>query len=233
MENSEENELAWKVNAQAVKFLGEACKKNKTRLVQLSTDYVYDGTKPKPYKETDPVSPLGVYGRTKLTGEQKVAKNNSNNLILRTAWVYSVFGNNFVKTMLRVANGRDELNVVSDQWGCPTSAHDIASALIKIVAKHADGPGVINGALYHLAGTGEATWADLAEHVFDVSAAKGGPNARVNRISSDEWPTPVTRPTNSRLDCSALSRDFDIQMPDWRESVRECVEELIETGAYT
>ena len=221
------------LNARAAGALAKAANDHGAPIIHLSTDYVYDGSKMKPYKETDPVSPLGVYGRTKLIGEQKVAENNSNNLILRTAWVYSVFGNNFVKTMLRVANDRDELNVVSDQWGCPTSAHDIASALINIVAKHADGPGVINGALYHLAGTGEATWADLAEHVFDVSAAKGGPNARVNRISSDEWPTPVTRPTNSRLDCSALSRDFDIQMPDWRESVRECVEELIETGAYT
>lgn len=201
-------------------------------IIHLSTDYVFDGTKSAPYIETDDVAPLGVYGRSKLLGEQMVAEVNPKHVILRTAWVYSIFGNNFLKTMLRVAGARDDLGVVFDQIGNPTSAHDIATGLLQIVDHFRKSGRELNSGTYHMTATGDCSWADFADEIFEASAEFHGPVARVKRITSAEWPTPVTRPANSRLDCSKLKRDFGIVLPEWRESTRRCVKRLIEMGAY-
>lgn len=223
-------ENAERLNAEAAGLLAAIAATNDIPMIHLSTDYVFDGTKPSPYNETDPVSPLGVYGRSKLVGEQMVASANPQHLILRTAWVYSVFGSNFVKTMLRVAQSRDELGVVADQIGNPTSAHDIASCLIAIVSQYRNARQDFKPGTYHMAGSGSATWADFAEFIFEVSSSYNGPTATINRITSEEWPTPVTRPANSRLDCSKLQQTFGLTLPDWRESTRTCIQRLTQRG---
>lgn len=228
-----DEDAAHALNAAAPGELARLCAERNSPLIHLSTDYVFDGSKDAPYTEDDPVNPLGVYGRTKRAGEVAVTEANPDSLILRTAWVYSPFGKNFCKTMLRVGNQRDELGVVMDQIGNPTSAHDIAEAIAKITtAILIDGQPVRAG-IYHLSGTGEASWADFASAIFEESAASGGPSAKVNRITSAEFPTPVTRPANSRLDGSKLQDAYGITIPHWRESMRVCVNKLVETGAWT
>lgn len=220
------------LNASGAASLASAAARREIPILHLSTDYVFDGTKPTPYVETDDVAPLGVYGRSKLLGEQMVAEANSQHVILRTAWVYSVFGNNFLKTMLRVAGTRDELGVVADQIGNPTSAHDIATGLLQIVDHFRKSDRDLNSGTYHMTASGDGSWADFAHQIFEASAEFNGPVATVRRITSAEWPTPVKRPANSRLDCSKLKRDFGVVLPEWRESTRQCVKRLIETGAY-
>lgn len=223
-----EPEAARALNADAAAALSSACAARGLPIVHLSTDYVFDGTKPGPYSETDTVAPLGVYGASKLAGEQAVAAANPDHLLLRTAWVYSPFGKNFVKTMLRLAAERDEVGVVADQQGNPTSALDIADALLTVSAQILDeGPGSWDRGTFHLAGTGDAVWADLAEHVFAISDTLGGPTAQVRRISTSDYPTPVTRPVNSRLDTSKLRDTFGVTLPHWEDSVRVCVERLL------
>ncbi|MEL6859692.1 MAG: dTDP-4-dehydrorhamnose reductase [Pseudomonadota bacterium] len=223
-------ENAERLNAEAAGLLAAAAAVDDIPIIHLSTDYVFDGTKTSPYNERDPVAPLGVYGRSKLAGEQKVASANPQHLILRTAWVYSVFGSNFVKTMLRVAQSRNELGVVADQIGNPTSAHDIASCLIAIVSQYRNARQDFKPGTYHMTGAGSASWADFAEFIFEVSSECNGPTAKINRITSEEWPTPVTRPENSRLDCSKLQQTFGLALPDWRESTRTCIQRLIQKG---
>ncbi|WP_431469973.1 dTDP-4-dehydrorhamnose reductase [Sphingosinithalassobacter sp. LHW66-3] len=191
----------------------------------LSTDYVFDGTKAAPYREDDPVAPASAYGRTKLSGERQVADANPLHAIFRTSWVYSPFGANFVKTMLRLAQTRDEVGVVADQHGNPTSALDIADALLT-AARSYDGTPSKTG-IFHLSGTGSASWADLAEAVFAASALRGGPSARVRRIATADYPTPARRPANSRLDGEKLERVYGLRLPDWRESVAHCVARLV------
>lgn len=215
------------VNATAAKHLASASAERSIPIIHLSTDYVFDGSKTEAYTEEDPVAPLGVYGTSKLAGERDVAAANPDHFILRTAWVYSPFGKNFVKTMLRLAEARDNVGVVDDQMGNPTSALDIADALLAL-AKMINAEDVSSAfGTYHLAGTGDATWADLAEQAFEVSQSVGGPNAEVNRITSDEFPTPVQRPKNSRLNCQKLADTFGIRLPHWRDSSKVCVEELL------
>ena len=225
-------ENAERLNAAGAASLASAAASRSIPILHLSTDYVFDGTKPTPYVETDAVAPLGVYGRSKLLGEQLVAQANPRHLILRTAWVYSHFGNNFLKTMLRVAGARNELGVVFDQVGNPTSAHDIAASLIKIADRFRESGGELNAGTYHMTAAGDCSWADFADCIFKASEEFQGPTAIVKRITSEEWPTPVTRPANSRLNCSKLKREFGIELPDWRASTRECVKRLVETGAF-
>lgn len=227
-----DSENAELLNASGAASLASAAARREIPILHLSTDYVFDGTKPTPYVETDDVAPLGVYGRSKLLGEQMVAEANPKHVILRTAWVYSVFGNNFLKTMLRVAETRDELGVVADQIGNPTSAHDIATGLLQIVDHFRKSDRDLNSGTYHMTASGDGSWADFAHQIFEASAEFNGPVATVKRITSAEWPTPVKRPANSRLDCSKLKRDFGVVLPKWQESTRQCVKRLIETGAY-
>lgn len=227
-----EIEAAHALNAAAPGELARQTAALGVPLIHLSTDYVFDGSKDAPYTEKDPVNSLGVYGRTKREGEIAVIEANPNSIVMRTAWVYSPFGKNFCKTMLRVSEQRDELGVVMDQLGNPTSAHDIASAIIAVSKTILVERQPVQQGIYHLSGTGEASWADFASAIFEHSASIGGPTAKVKRITSAEFPTPVKRPSNSRLDCRKLEQAYGIAMPHWRESMRACVNRLIETGAW-
>lgn len=223
---------AYALNEEAAGELAAAAARASVPILHLSTDYVFDGDKPAPYVETDPVSPLGVYGRSKLAGERVVATANADSLILRTAWVYSPFGKNFAKTMLRVASQRDELGVVMDQIGNPTYAGDIAEALLTIAGGLLSGKTALKPGVYHMTADGEASWADFASLIFETSADLGGPTARVNCITSADYPTPTKRPANSRLDCSLLKADYGVALPPWQDSTRDCVRRLIQTRGW-
>lgn len=223
-------EAATLLNEAGPAALADATAFRNIPLIHISTDYVFDGALDRAYREDDPVAPLGVYGRTKLASERAVAAGNARHVILRTAWVYSPFGKNFVKTMLRLAVDRVEVSVVADQIGNPTSAHALAGAILQISGKLLGSEP--HWGTYHAAGTGDAVWADLAEHVFSVSASLGGPTARVNRITSAEYPTPVARPANSRLDCTRLKQGFGCRLPLWQESATEVTTRLVREESY-
>jgi dTDP-4-dehydrorhamnose reductase len=196
-------------------------------VIHLSTDYVFDGEKATPYTEEDPAAPATVYGRTKLAGEKAVAAASPDHAILRTAWVYSPHGKNFVRTMLALAANRNEVRVVADQWGCPTYAPDIAMAILTVARNLLNNPGDSRLlGIFHLAGSGETTWAEFAEAVFDLNAAKGGHRPAVIPIRSVDYPTPARRPKNSRLDCTKLARVHGVQLPEWRMSLRACLDRL-------
>lgn len=177
------------------------------RLIHLSTDYVFDGSKDGWYMESDPVAPLGVYGTSKWQGEQ-AARTNPDHLILRTAWVYAAHGHNFVKTMLRLGAERSNLRVVADQIGCPTSAHDIADAILRLVDIDATGT-------YHMAGASQATWHELATATFELAEL----DVAVEAIGTAENPTPAPRPANSRLDSTALASATHVRLPSWQDSL--------------
>ena len=227
----EKPEAAEAINGLGAGLLAEAAARAGIPIVHLSTDYVFDGTLDRPYREDDPVAPLGAYGRSKLSGERAVAATTPNHVILRTAWVHAPYGSNFVRTMLRLAETRDELRVVADQHGSPSYAPDLATA-IAVVLRHllarpeATGDGSGRGT-YHLAGSGETNWAGLAEATFEVSASRGGPGARVVPIPAIEYPTPAARPANSRLDTSRFRTTFDHDPPHWRDAVERCVTALV------
>jgi dTDP-4-dehydrorhamnose reductase len=223
-----EPELAMRINGFGAGVVAAAAAALGVPLIQISTDYVFDGTSPRPWRESDATAPLGAYGRSKLAGEEAAAASTEDYAILRTAWVYSPYGGNFVKTMLRLAETRDELGVVSDQLGSPTSAPDLAEAIIAVARALVARPGDASlRGVFHAAGTGEASWADLAEAVFAASAALGGPSAKVNRIATADYPTPARRPANSRLDCSLLAERHGVRLPLWRDSVKTCVATLL------
>lgn len=219
-----EADLAFAVNAVGAGALAEACAAARVPLVHISTDYVYDGGKPHAYVETDPLAPLGVYGRSKLAGEQAVAAAGSRHVILRTSWVHSPYGNNFVKTMLRLAAARPELAVVDDQRGSPTYAPHLASAILQLAralcGRRAEDPG---WGVFHASGAGETTWCGLAREALAVSAQLGGPSVPVRAITTAEYPTPARRPANSVLDGAKLARVHGLALPDWRVGVRACV----------
>ena len=212
---------AMAVNATAVGNLAAAAGRGGARLIHVSTDYVFDGTKDGWYVETDPVAPLGVYGATKLAGEHAAA-GIDRHLILRTAWVYGALGANFVATMLRVAATNDELRVVDDQTGGPTAAGGIAGAVLAMARALQDGA---PGGTYHFAGSPDVTWAGFAREIF----ARAGLEVAVTGIPSSDYPTPARRPANSRLDCATLEADFGIPRPDWRESLGGILAELAAT----
>ena len=216
----DEPELAMRINGEAPGVLAQAARRVGARIVHLSTDYVFAGDAAGAYVETDPVGPIGVYGRSKLAGEEAVRASGADHVILRTAWVYSPFGSNFVKTMLRLAADRDKVNVVEDQWGCPTSALDIADAVAAAVGAWKNGT-------YHFAGSGETNWAVFARAIFIESAARGGPCAEVAGIPSSAYPTRATRPANSRLDSGLFTRTFGYASPQWQASLAEVVGRLV------
>ncbi len=224
---------AFALNAEAAGWLAEAAAARSIPIVHISTDYVFDGTKDAPYVETDPVAPLGAYGRSKLEGERRVAAASPRHVILRTAWVYSPFGKNFSKTMLRLSETRDEVGVVADQVGNPTAARDIAAGIWQVAARLAEAPDAGQPGTYHMTAAGAASWADFAEAVFSFSREVGGPTAAVRRITSAEYPTPVKRPADSRLDCTRLAEIYGVRLPEWRDSARECVAELVATKGWT
>ena len=225
-----ETDLAFAINARGAGAVAAAARELGVPIVHISTDYVFDGSKESPYVEDDPTSPTSVYGASKLAGEDAVLAEHGNSAILRTAWVYSPFSANFVKTMLRLASDRDEVGVVADQRGNPTSALDIASAVITVLENLAKSEDRELRGLFHMTGTGEASWADFAEAIFAASAALNGPAARVRRISTSDYPTPAKRPANSRLDSSRLGRIHGVQLPDWRTSTEEVVARLVRSN---
>ena len=225
----DEPERAEQVNARAPAALARAAAAAGARLIHLSTDYVFDGRADAPYPETAPTNPVGSYGRTKLAGERAVLASAADAIVVRTSWVYSPFGKNFVKTMLGLAARQDELRVVADQIGNPTSAYDIADGLHALLASWDDAT-ADDCRIFHLAGSGEASWADLAQQVMEVSAKAGGPTAAVTRIASSEWPTRAERPMNSRLDCSRLAVRVGYRAPNWQDSLQPVVQALVGAG---
>jgi len=226
-----EREAAFAVNAAGAGALAVATCARGLPLVHLSTDYVFDGAAKVAYRETDATGPTGVYGASKLAGEHAVIAAHPGAVIARTAWVYSPFGANFVKTMLRLAATRDDVGVVADQIGNPTSALDIADAVIAIARNRIERPGdAALAGVFHMTGSGEASWADLAERVFATSAAQGGPHATVRRITTADYPTPARRPANSRLDCTKLDTGYGVRLPHWHGSVDQVVARLVSSG---
>ena len=195
-------------------------------IIHVSTDYVFDGTKPSPYTETDPTGPTSVYGRSKLEGEAAVAAANPRHVILRTAWVVSPWGHNFVKTMLRLAEARPELKVVDDQIGCPTYAPHLAEAILDVAAGMLGAPQRPVAGIYHATNAGEVTWCGLAREIFAHAAREGLAHSRVAPIATSEYPTPARRPANSRLDCARLAQTFGVRLPPWQAGIADCVQRL-------
>ncbi len=223
-----ERELAFAINADGPAHLGAACAARGIPIIHLSTDYVYDGKKASPYIETDAVRPLSVYGASKLAGEQRLASANPTHIILRTAWVHSPFGQNFVKTMLRLGATRSHINVVADQLGNPTYASHLAEAILAIASRIIDAPaGDTRWGVYHVVNKGDTTWFGLAEEVFRrASGYYGYPNPVLQPIPTVEFPTPAERPANSRLDTSKLQQTFGLAMASWHEGVADCLQLL-------
>ncbi len=208
-----DREAAFRANAAAPQRIAEACAARDALLVHYSTDYVFDGSGTRPYREDDPTSPLGVYGESKLAGEDAIRASGARHLIFRTAWVYASHGKNFMRTMLRLAAERDELRVVADQIGTPTPAALIADVTATVLAR----PFVRSG-LWHLTAAGETTWHGFAEAIVSAAHAQGNlaRKPRVVPIATLDYPTPAKRPAYSRLDLARIEADFAIVLPDWR-----------------
>jgi len=212
-----EKETANHVNGDAPGFLAEVCDEFGTRLIHISTDYVFDGTSSIPYKETDQTNPVNHYGFSKLIGEQKVMEKDPDSIIIRTAWVYSEYGNNFVKTMIRLMKERESINVVSDQTGSPTYAADLAEAIMQIISKPDPEPGI-----YHYSNEGRISWHEFALAIKEMT----GSTCRVNPIPTSQYPTPARRPSYSLLDKSKIKSTFGLTIPNWNESLKKCIVRL-------
>ena len=224
----DEPERAHAVNAVAPGIMAAAAREAGARLVHFSTDYVFDGSGERPWTENDRPAPLGVYGRTKLDGEAAVrAEHPEGHVILRTAWVYSPFGRNFVGTMLALARTHPHLNVVGDQVGNPTSALDLADAVLAMLAAWDRAPQTGLGATYHLAGPEAVSWARFAEEIFAISRSLGGPSASVEAIASSAWPARAPRPLNSRLNSERFAQTFGYRAPPLRNALQDVVERLV------
>lgn len=209
---------AFAANADAPGLLARLARESGATLIHLSTDYVFDGTKDAPYVETDPTGPLGVYGASKLAGEQAVAAAGGDWVILRTAWVYDAGPRNFVATMLRLGAQREQLSVVNDQQGCPTSAAEIAEAIVAVVASRSTEPNGPAG-IFHFSGGGATTWFDFATAIFAEAARRGQKVPVVLPIPTEQYPTPAQRPRNSRLDCRKFTEAFGVALRPWQESL--------------
>jgi len=204
------------INATAVGNLAELCKTHNALFIHVSTDYVFDGTASSPYTETHPVAPVNRYGATKLKGEELAQQNNPASIIIRTSWVYSSFGNNFVKTMLRLMKEKEQLNVVSDQQGCPTYAADLAGAIMQIIDSQSvtQQPGI-----YNYSNTGIISWYQFADAIKELSGSK----CMVNPIPTTQFPTPAKRPAYSVMDTTKIQQTFDIAIPFWKDSLEKCL----------
>ncbi|WP_242166945.1 MULTISPECIES: dTDP-4-dehydrorhamnose reductase [unclassified Pseudomonas] len=225
-----EPDQALRINAEAPAVLATEARKLNALLVHYSTDYVFDGTGDAPWQESDPVGPLSVYGATKLQGEQAIQDAGCAHLILRTSWVYAARGNNFAKTMLRLAAERDSLNVIDDQFGAPTGADllaDVTAHAIRAVRLNPQLHGI-----YHLAAAGETTWHRYARFVLEQAQAAGVvlkvPSAAVGAITTAAYPTPAKRPGNSRLNTQKLQNAFSLRLPDWQDGVARMLKEILE-----
>ena len=216
---------AFKINADAPAEMARACAARGVPFIHLSTDYVFDGSGHEPRRRNDPTGPLNVYGRSKLAGEGGVLAAGGRPIILRTSWVFSSHGNNFLKTMLRLGRERKSLRIVADQVGGPTNAADIADAIFAIAHATKARTGV--DGVYHFAGRPEVSWANFARAIFEYA----GLDVHVDDIPSASYPTPARRPMNSRLDCFDVEESFSIQCPDWRTSLRSTISEAIHGAA--
>ena len=215
----DEPERVHAINAVGAGAVADAAAALGVPVIQISTDYVFDGSADRPYRTDDKVNPLSVYGRTKLDGERRVAAANPRHLIVRTAWVYSPYGRNFLKTMLRLAGTRDEIGVVADQIGNPTSARTIARGIIASAERLARQPAFADWGIYHLTGSGDASWAEFAAGIFAESQRQGGPYAAVKPLTTDQYPTKAHRPANSRLDTRRFAEVFSFAPPRWQDEV--------------
>ena len=222
-----EPELAFAINAAGAGIVARAAGLLGVPVLHLSTDYVFDGGKNAAYIEDDPTGPLSVYGASKLEGERQVAAATENHVILRTAWVYSANGANFLKTMLRLAENREKVSVVADQFGRPTAAHDIADALVRIALRMASDPDPRLRGIFHLAAEGDASWADFAGEIFKGLEQRTGKSVTIRPISTADYPTPARRPRNSRLSTDKLTATYDIRLPQWRASASDVLDRLI------
>ncbi|MGK9200696.1 MULTISPECIES: dTDP-4-dehydrorhamnose reductase [Sinorhizobium] len=223
-----EPETAFATNAFGAGAVAEAAACLEVPIIHISTDYVFDGSKQGSYAESDTPAPLSVYGASKLAGETAVAEATPRHLILRTGWVYSSFGKNFVKTILRLAEDREDIAVVADQRGNPSSAIDLADAILDISARLTKSDEDAAFGLYHLAGTGAVNRADFARHALSASRAEGGPWAHVREITTGAFPTPASRPLNSSLSSAKFTAAFGRAMPAWQDSVERIVRRLVE-----
>jgi dTDP-4-dehydrorhamnose reductase len=224
-----EPERAFAINAEAPRVLAEEAAKIGARLIHFSTDYVYSGEKLSPYTETDATAPLSVYGKSKLAGEDAIRSVGLPHLIFRTSWVYGTYGNNFLKTILRLARERDMLRIVADQVGAPTSCNSIAEAILIVLTKLTTEARQIDvSGTYHLVNAGQTSWYGFATAIVEeymlLQASRGWPQlkvtpATIQKITTEEYPTPAIRPVSSLLDCAKLERDFSVSLPDWRTAL--------------
>jgi dTDP-4-dehydrorhamnose reductase len=219
---------AFALNRDGAGNLADAARKLCVPFIHISTDYVFDGRKPTPYQEDDLPSPLSVYGRSKLEGELAVLEANPDALIVRTAWVYSPYGSNFVKTMLRLAETQDVVRVVDDQCGAPTDAMEIARALLDMTMRLIESGMQRRSGIYHLTAFGETTWYGFAAAVYDEWASRGRRVPLLQAIATADYPTPAPRPANSRLDCTKIERTFGVRLPFWSMPLGGCVAHLAE-----
>jgi dTDP-4-dehydrorhamnose reductase len=222
--------LAMRVNGESVAALAEVCAKRHLPLIHLSTDYVFDGTKAAPYSESDAPNPINVYGRSKLAGEEAIREAHASHIILRSSWVYSAFGVNFVKTMLRLGAEREALKIVDDQHGAPTAAGDIALACLRIAEIIAERKAATAWGIYNFSGAGDTTWRRFAEAIFASAGPWARIRAKVEPITTAQYPTPAARPLNSRLDCAKIASAFGIEARPWREGLAQVLAELKETA---
>ena len=213
----EEKMLCAAVNTDAVKNLAMAADANGAKIIHISTDYVFDGTNHRPYRESDKVNPISQYGTTKRKGETLLLALAPQAIIIRTAWLYSAHGNNFVKTMLRLADSQPEIKVVCDQIGTPTFARDLARAVVKVLQSHQWVPGI-----YHFTDEGAASWYDFAKAIFRIA----GKDVKVTPIPTEDYPTPASRPSYSILDRTRIKATYGIEIPHWEEALADCLRQL-------
>jgi dTDP-4-dehydrorhamnose reductase len=221
-----EKKRAFSVNRDGPANLAESCAKANTPMIHISTDFVFDGKKRSPYNEKDTVSPLGIYGRSKEAGEQKIRSHLRQHIILRTSWLYGVHGRNFVKTMLKLGMEKDIIKVVTDQYGSPTAAADLAAAVL-VITKHIQSGAEIKWGTYHYCGQGVTTWYDFAKAIFEFARPCGSIKlTRVEPITTDQYPTQAKRPLFSALDCSLIQKQFGIKPKPWQESLKITIQQL-------
>lgn len=219
--------MAFLVNGEAPGTMAAACARNNAVMIHISTDYVFNGQSDRPYRESDATDPVNLYGASKLEGEKNVLRELPSSIIIRTAWVYSEFGKNFVRTMLRLMNEKEQIGVVSDQYGTPTYAADLASAVISIIQTLGQDSSPVPGhsGIFHFSNEGRISWYEFAVAIAKLS----GTSCRVNPISTKEFPTPAKRPSYSVLDKTKITREFGIVPPHWHDSLEKCIARILQS----
>ena len=217
-----ERDEAFRINAEAVGEFAKACTEAGAKFIHVSTDYVFDGSRQTPLKENDAVSPINVYGESKLAGEEMALKNNPDSIIIRTSWVYSYYGKNFVKTMMRLMAEKESISVVNDQWGSPTYAADLAKAILQIVESGEWHPGI-----FHFSNEGVITWYEFAKEIGSLLQT----SCTVQTTTTDNFPTPARRPHYSVMDKSKIRQQYNITPRPWKESLQECLQKLKENAS--